>query len=283
AAEAARAEHAASAADPAAARRGKYLLDAANCAGCHTDTKHGGARLAGGKAIDTPFGAYLSRNITPDPTDGIGNWSDADFLRALRQGLSPSGAHYFPAFPFPSFTGMTDRDILDIKAYLMTETPVAQPDKPHDVPFPFDVRATMVLWRLLYFTPGPLAPDPAQSAEWNRGAYLVTAVSHCGECHTPRNFLGALQNDRRFAGARLAGPDAKRAPNITPEPRDGIGAWSIDDIANLLKTGMTPEGDFVAAPMSEVVDAGTAKLSDSDRRSIAVYLKSVPVQAGKAG
>jgi len=269
--------------DPAAARRGKYLFDAANCAGCHTDTKHGGARLAGGKAIDTPFGAYLSRNITPDPTYGIGAWSDADFLRALRQGLSPSGAHYFPAFPFPSFTNMTDRDILDIKAYLMRQAPVAQPDKPHEVPFPFDVRATMVLWRALYFTPGPLAPDPTESAEWNRGAYLVKAVSHCGECHTPRNFLGAPEQSRRFAGARLAGPDAKRAPNITPEPRDGIGGWSVDDITTLLKTGMTPTGDFVAAPMSEVVDAGTAKLTESDRRAIAVYLKSVPAQAGKGG
>ncbi|HEX6841861.1 MAG TPA: cytochrome c [Stellaceae bacterium] len=283
AAEATRAAHAASVVDPTAARRGKYLVDAANCAGCHTDTKHGGARLAGGKAIDTPFGAYLSRNITPDPTYGIGAWSDADFLHALRQGLSPSGAHYFPAFPFPSFTNMTDRDILDIKAYLMTQAPVAQPDKPHDVPFPFDVRAIMVLWRALYFTPGPLAPDPTESAEWNRGAYLVTAVSHCGECHTPRNFLGALESDRRFAGARLAGPDAKRAPNITPEPHDGIGGWSVDDIATLLKTGMTPEGDFVAAPMSEVVDAGTAKLTESDRRAIAVYLKSLPAQAGKGG
>src|SRR5690348_12424960 len=135
-ADAARQNQAATAAvvDPAAAQRGKYLFDAANCAGCHTDTKHGGARLAGGKAVDTPFGAYYSRNITPDPTYGIGAWSDADFLRALRQGLSPSGAHYFPAFPFPSFTNMTDRDILDIKAYLMTQAPVAQPDKPHDVP-----------------------------------------------------------------------------------------------------------------------------------------------------
>jgi mono/diheme cytochrome c family protein len=268
--------------DSDAPRRGKYLFDAANCVGCHTDTKSGGARLAGGKAIDTPFGAYFSRNITPDPTYGIGNWSDRDFLRALRQGISPSGAHYFPAFPFPAFTGMTDRDILDIKAYLMTQDAVALPNKPHDVPFPFDVRATMVLWRLLYFSEGPLEPDPTRSAEWNRGAYLANAVSHCGECHTPRNFLGALNNARRFAGARLAGPAAKRVPNITPHASDGIGAWSLDDIATVLKTGMTPDGDFVAAPMSEVVE-GTARLTDSDRQSIAIYLKSLAAQPGKGG
>jgi mono/diheme cytochrome c family protein len=268
--------------DPEAVRHGKYLFDAANCVGCHTDTKHGGARLAGGKAIDTPFGAYYSRNITPDPAYGIGNWSDGDFLRALRQGVSPTGAHYFPAFPFTSFTRMTDRDILDIKAYLFTQPPVARANRAHDVPFPFDVRATMLLWRLLYFGEGPLEPDPEQSPEWNRGAYLVNAVSHCGECHTPRNFLGALDADRRFAGARLAGPDAKRVPNITSDPRDGIGAWSLDDIAALLKTGITPEGDVVGAAMSEVVE-GTAKLTDSDRRSIALYLKSLPAQPGKGG
>ena len=177
---------------------------------------------------------------------------------------------------------MTDRDILDIKAYLMTQTAVALPNKPHDVPFPFDVRVTMVPWRLLYFSAGPLEPDPARSTEWNRGAYLVNAVTHCGECHTPRNFLGALDKAHRFAGARLAGPTAKRVPNITPHPSDGIGAWSLEDIATVLKTGMTADGDFVAAPMSEVVE-GTARLTDSDRRSIAIYLKSLPPQPGKGG
>jgi mono/diheme cytochrome c family protein len=261
--------------DPDALQRGKYLFDAANCAGCHTDTKNGGAFLAGGKAIESPFGAYFSRNITPDPGYGIGKWSDRDFLGALRQGISPSGAHYFPAFPFPSFTGMTDRDILDIKAYLMAQPAVAQPNKPHDVAFPFDVRATMVLWRGLYFQEGPIAPDLSQSAEWNRGAYLVNAVNHCGECHTPRNFLGALDDDRRFSGGHLAGSPRKRVPNITAHPIDGIGRWSLEDIALLLKSGITPKGDFVTAPMSEVVEA-MAKLTEADRHAIATYIKSVP-------
>jgi mono/diheme cytochrome c family protein len=264
--------------DAAAAKRGEYLVDAANCAGCHTDAKHNGPRFAGGGAVATPFGTYYSRNITPDPIDGIGAWSDRDFLRALRRGISPAGEHYFPAFPFPSFTGMTDRDILDIRAYLLTQQPAAIPNKPHDVPFPYDVRATMLGWRLLYFDEGPLAPDPKASPEWNRGNYLVNAVSHCGECHTPRNFLGASDTGRRFAGARLAGEDGKEgklAPNITPDAAAGIGKWSVEDIVAVLHRGVTPDGDFVAAPMSEVV-AGTAKLTDADRRAIAVYLKSLP-------
>jgi mono/diheme cytochrome c family protein len=266
--------------DADAVKRGAYLVAAANCVGCHTDKKHGGGSFAGGGEVPTPFGIYYSRNITPDPEYGIGAWSDQDFLRALRQGISPSGAHYFPAFPFPSFTGMTDHDILDIRAYLSTQKPVAVANKPHAVPFPFDVRSTMVVWRLLYFTEGPLAPDQSRSPEWNRGRYLVSAVSHCAECHTPRNFLGALDKARSFFGAPLPGEGAKHAPNITPDDANGIGKWGLDDITTLLKLGETPDGDFVAAPMSEVVE-GTSKLTDSDRAAIAVYLKSVPALPGR--
>jgi mono/diheme cytochrome c family protein len=268
--------------DPAAVIRGEYLFTAAGCLGCHTDSGHGGARLAGGKAIDTPFGAYVSRNITPDPVHGIGAWSEADFLRALREGIAPDGMHYFPAFPFPSFTLMTDRDILDIFAYLRTQPPQPQADRPHDVSFPFDVRLTTLPWRALYFSEGPFVPDPGAGAEWNRGAYLANAVAHCGECHTPRTWLGGLENDRRFNGGTLAGPGAKHAPNITSDPTDGIGKWRVEDITTLLKTGMTPDGDFVAAPMSDVVE-DTARLSDADRAAIAVYLKSVPALQGKGG
>lgn len=268
--------------DPQAVKRGEYLFNAANCVGCHTDKEHGGMRLAGGRAVETPFGAYFSRNITPDPVHGIGAWSDADFLRALRRGIAPDGAHYFSAFPFPAFTGMTDRDILDIKSYLLTQKPEPTQNKPHAVGFPFDVRATMVLWRMLYFTPGPLQPDPSKSVEWNRGAYLVHAVSHCGECHTPRTALGGLERQRQLGGAILAGADRKRAPNITADIKDGIGSWTLDDITALLKLGIKQNGDFVAAPMSEVVE-GTARLSDADRLAIAIYLQSVPPLPGKGG
>jgi mono/diheme cytochrome c family protein len=265
--------------DPASVERGAYLVNAANCAGCHTDKKHDGLPFAGGGEIPTPFGVYYSRNITPDPEHGIGTWSDSDFLRAMRQGIFPSGEYYFPAFPFPSFTGMTDRDISDIGAYLRTQKPASTANQPHAVPFPYNVRSTMAVWRLLYFTQGPLASDPRESTEWNRGNYLATAVSHCGDCHTPRNFLGAPRNERRFAGTRLAGPDRPCAPNITPDTKDGIGKWSLDDIVAVLKRGTTPVGEFVAAPMSEVVE-GTSKLTDADLKAIAVYIKTVPALSG---
>ncbi|HUH86028.1 MAG TPA: cytochrome c [Stellaceae bacterium] len=268
--------------DPAAAKRGEYLAAAANCAGCHTDKEHGGAPFAGGKAIATSFGAYYSRNITPDPQHGIGAWSEADFHRALRDGIAPGGGHYFPAFPFPSFTFMTDGDIADIFAYLETQRPAPREDLANDVPFPYDVRLSMVLWRALYFKKGPLAPDPRQSAEWNRGAYLVTAVAHCADCHSPRTSLGAVDAERRFNGGTLYGPGEKHAPNITPDMTDGIGKWRVQDIATLLKTGITASGDVVSAPMSEVVE-GTAKLSDADRMAIAAYLKSLKPLPGKGG
>ncbi len=266
--------------DPGAVARGEYLTVAANCAGCHTDSDHGGARFAGGKPVHTPFGDFYSRNITPDPVHGLGAWTDEDFLTALRRGLSPTGAHYFAAFPFTSFTAMTDRDILDIKAYLFAQPPSPAADRAHDVPFPFDMRLAMVPWRALYFQEGPFVPDPRHDAEWNRGAYLATAVVHCQECHTPRDFLGGLESDRAFAGARLYGSGDNYAPNISGDPRDGIGNWSADDVATLLGLGVTPKGDFVAGPMAEVV-AGTAKLTAADRRAIAVYVKSLPAVPGR--
>jgi mono/diheme cytochrome c family protein len=199
--------------------------------------------------------------------NGIGAWSDNEFVRALRDGIAPDGSYYFPAFPFPAFTGMTDRDILDIKAYLFTQAPVEQTNKPAATPIP---RFAMAIWRALCFSPGPLSPDPKQSAEWNRGAYLATAVAHCGECHTPRNLLGDLDTEHAFAGADLADGSKKHAPNITSDRGSGIGKWSKDDLVTLLTTRMKPNGDFVAQPMSEVVD-GVTKLSETDRRDRDLY------------
>jgi mono/diheme cytochrome c family protein len=270
-----------SASDPGAVTRGEYLVTAANCAGCHTDTDHNGARFAGAKPIESPFGAYYSRNITSDPIHGIGAWSDADFLTALRAGVSPSGTHYFAAFPFTAFSLMTDRDILDIKAYLATVPPSVTADRAPDAPFPFDLRAAMVPWRALFFHEGPFVPTQGQSAVWNRGAYLASAVVHCSECHTPRNFLGGLKSGRSFGGATLYGPGDIHAPNITSDPRDGIGTWSVADVEALLDTGMTPTGDFVSGPMAEVVQ-GAAKLTPADRHAIAVFVKSLPPLATDA-
>jgi mono/diheme cytochrome c family protein len=257
-----------------AVARGAYLANAADCASCHTDSEHGGKPYAGGRALKTPFGTFYTPNITPDPETGIGRWSKAQFLRALRQGVRPDGANYFPAFPYPSFTKISDDDMRAIYAYLSSLPAVRQADRPHDLSFPWSWRLLVSVWKWLYFTPGPFRPAPGRSAAYNRGAYLVTALAHCGECHTPRNWLGAPEQGRFLAGAP-AGPDGKAVPNITPDRKTGIGNWSEDDIVGLLTDGHTPDFDFVGGAMAEVVKS-TARLTAADRRAIAVYLKSVP-------
>jgi mono/diheme cytochrome c family protein len=262
------------AADEASLARGELLFKAADCTGCHTDVKGGGKPLAGGRPLVTSFGTFYGPNITPDKQYGIGGWSEAQFHDALRKGVDDDGDYLFPVFPYTSFTGMTDEDIADLYAYLQTLAPVAQPSKPHEVSFPFGWRFLQIFWRALFFTEGPLQPVPGQSAEWNRGRYLAEAVAHCPECHTPRNFLGGLKRSQAYSG-NPQGPDKMKAPNVTPDDETGIGKWSLDDITTLLKTGQTPDFDFVGSGMSEVVK-GTAALSDADRHAIAVYVKSLP-------
>ena len=257
--------------DPA---RGKYLLAAGGCVACHTDKKNKGQPLAGGRALKTPFGVFFSPNITPDKTTGIGNWSDADFVRALREGVRPDGSHYFPSFPYPSYSAMTDDDMLNLKAYLFTLPAVAQPNKPHDLSPPFGWRALVSVWKALYFTPGAYRPDAAKGDEWNRGAYLVRALGHCGECHTPRDALGGRKRDMELAGTD-SGPEGGIIPNITPDGETGIGRWSDTDILNVLESGLLPNVDYVGGQMGEVVDEATGKLTDADRRAIIVYLKSL--------
>ncbi|HXQ51865.1 MAG TPA: cytochrome c [Stellaceae bacterium] len=261
-------------ADEAAVTRGGYILNAAGCATCHTDTKHDGPPLAGGRALDTPFGVFYGKNITPDKKTGIGNWTEDEFRRALREGKDDDGQFLYPVFPFPSYTGMSDADIADLYAYLMAQKPVAQRNKRHEVKFPFGYRRLLFFWRTLFFTEGPLAPVAGQSEEWNRGRYLAEAVAHCEECHTPRNFMGALDRARGFAG-NPQGPDGQKAPNITSDVATGIGKWSVDDIETVLDSGETPDHDSVSGGMGLVVD-GTAKLTAADRRAIAVYVKSLP-------
>jgi mono/diheme cytochrome c family protein len=260
--------------DQAAIERGKYIFTAADCESCHTDKKNGGAPLAGGRALATPFGTFYGRNITPDKATGIGDWTEAQFHRALRDGIDDDGHYLFPVFPFPSFTGMSDRDISDLYAYLMAQKPVSRKNTQHDIRFPFRFRPLLVFWRTLFFKPGPLAPVAGQSEEWNRGRYLSEAVVHCEECHTPRNFLGGLDHAHAFAG-NPQGPDGQKAPNITPDPETGLGKWKLDEIIDVLRTGTTPDGDTVDPPMADVVD-GTSKLSDADRHAIALYIQSLP-------
>jgi len=265
---------AARAADTALAARGAYLAAAAGCADCHTDRPHGGRLYAGGRALTTPFGTFYAPNITPDLETGIGRWSDAQFLNALREGVRPDGSNYFPVFPYPSFTKITDDDARAIKAYLFTQPAVKQSNRAHDVAFPFSWRFLQNGWKLLFFSPGPFRPAPERGEAYNRGTYLVTALAHCSECHTPRNWFGATQPSRFLAGT-AHGPDGKAVPNITPDSETGIGKWSDDDIVTLLKDGQTPDFDFVGGAMAEVVK-NTAQLTNADRHAIAVFLKSVP-------
>ena len=265
---------AARAADTALAARGAYLAAAAGCADCHTDRPHGGRLYAGGRALTTPFGTFYAPNITPDLETGIGRWSNAQFLNALREGVRPDGSNYFPVFPYPSFTKITDDDARAIKAYLFTQPAAKQSNRAHDVAFPFSWRFLQNGWKLLFFSPGPFRPAPERGEAYNRGAYLVTALAHCSECHTPRNWFGATQPSRFLAGT-AHGPDGKAVPNITPDSETGIGKWSDDDIVTLLKDGQTPDFDFVGGAMAEVVK-NTAQLTNADRHAIAVFLQSVP-------
>jgi mono/diheme cytochrome c family protein len=266
------------AADDEAVKRGAYLFAAADCAGCHTDVKNNGKPLAGGRALATPFGTFYGPNITPDPKYGIGDWTEAQFHRALREGINEHGNYMFPVFPVTSFTGLTDADVSDLWAFLKAQAPVEQRNKRHEITWPFGYRFTLVFWRGLFFSEGPWKPDSARDAVWNRGSYLVNAVAHCGECHTPRNFLGAMKTSQAFSG-NPKGPDNQRAPNITPDPEKGIGKWSLEDIETVLKTGQLPYFDTVGSGMAEVVK-GTSQLTDEDRHAIAIYLKSLRAVPG---
>lgn len=267
------------AADPSSpdpAVRGEYLFNAAGCYGCHTDEKGGGKPLAGGRPLATPFGTFYPPNITPDPDHGIGRWSDADFVRALREGKGREGEPLYPAFPYTSYTRMTDRDLSDLKAYLFTREAVSTPNKPHELAPPFSWRFALAGWQWLYLNAvGPRPDDPSKPPEWNRGRYLVEAVAHCGECHTPRTALGGPDRDRPLAGSPK-GPDGDKVPNITPHPKAGIGSWSPGDIALLLEIGLLPDGDVAGGAMAEVVRNSTSKLTAEDRAAIAAYLKSIP-------
>jgi mono/diheme cytochrome c family protein len=259
-------------ADDAQVAHGAYVFQVAGCYGCHTDVKGGGKPLAGGRPLKTPFGTFYGPNITPDPTYGIGNWSEADFKRALRQGRAPDGAHLYPAFPYAAFTRMTDADIAALWAYLRTQPAVAQPNKPHELDFPFGFRFLLAIWKWLYFTPGPM-PDDGDSVA--RGAYLVRALGHCGECHTPRTLLGGLDSDRELAG-NPDGIEGDKVPNITPQKPDGIGGWSQADMDFLLTSGLLPDGDVVGGAMGDVVEHSTRHLTPDDRKAVYDYLQSLP-------
>ena len=261
-------------ADAETVERGAYIFAAGGCLACHTDIKRGGARLAGGAPLRTPFGVFHPPNITPDRDHGIGRWSDAEFLRALRHGIAPDGRPYYPAFPFTSYTKASERDLLDLKAYLFAQPAVAQANRPHELRFPFSQRWLMWPWRWINFDSTPWAAVAGRPAPVNRGAYLVEALAHCGECHTSRDRLGALRRDQWLAGAPFGMGDAI-APNLTPHPT-GLVDWTTGEIAFALEYGTTPDGGAFGDEMGEVVEHGTSKLTATDREAIAAYLKALP-------
>jgi mono/diheme cytochrome c family protein len=260
-------------------KRGEYLTRAGGCIACHTSDK--GRPFAGGVAMQTPFGTVYTPNITPDPDTGIGRWNDADFLRAMHEGIGKAGERLYPAFPYPSYTKVADRDVLAIRAYLNTIAPVRFTPPANALNFPFNQRWLMRFWNFFNFDEGRFVPDPKQSAEWNRGAYLVDGLAHCGECHTPRNFMQGLKSDARFAGAVQAG---WHAFNITPDTISGIGNWSAAEVVAYLATGVAYGRANAAGPMAQVVEDSTQFLSGEDLRSIAVYLRALPpVRGGVSG
>ena len=254
---------------------GEYIFRAAGCAGCHTDVDNDGAFLAGGRALETEFGTFYTSNITPHPDHGIGRWSNEDFIRALTEGISPEGKHYYPTFPYTSYTKMHRQDILDLWAYLRTVPAVAQSNQFHELSWYLNSRYINLLWKLVYFDAGEHEPRADRSDQWNRGSYLSQALSHCSECHTPRGILGALDQEWLNAGVKN-GPEGEVIPNITPDRKTGIGRWNEDDLAYFLETGATPDGDYTANLMAEVIDEGLRYLNREDLHAIAHYILSLP-------
>ncbi|MFO0293238.1 MAG: c-type cytochrome [Rhodospirillales bacterium] len=247
--------------------RGEYLAQAGGCLGCHVEARAGATPFAGGRALKSPFGTFFGPNITPHPEAGIGRWTEADFRRAMRDGKRPDGSRYFPAFPYVAFTRISDADLRDLWAYLRSLPPSPQPNRPHDLSFPYNLRFGMVFWNLLHFTPGAM-PDGKGQAPEMRGRYLAEALGHCGECHTPRGRTGGLRRDASYGGATMNGA---KVPAITPER---LGRWSAGDLAEFLSSGMTPDGDFAGGEMAEVIRNSTGKLTAEDLAALVAYLRA---------
>jgi len=247
--------------------RGKALATAGDCVACHTAP--GGTPFAGGLALQTPFGAIVTANITPDNTTGIGSWSAGDFARAMHEGRRPGGTYLYPAFPYPYYTRVTRSDTDAIYAYLRSLPPVVNRVNRNTLPFPFNIRLSMLGWNALFFKPAGFVPEPMHTEEFNRGAYLVEGLGHCGACHTPLNVLGANKADQYLQGSQI---DHWTAPNITNDRLVGLGKWSVDETVQYLKTGQA-RGSIASGPMKDVVENSTSKMPEADLKAIAVYLK----------
>ncbi len=246
--------------------RGEYVFNAGGCASCHTKDQP----LAGGVELVTVFGTFYGPNISPDVQYGIGGWTDNEFIKAMREGESPTGQHYYPAFPYTSYVNMANQDLLDLKAYLDAQAPVAEAVLPHKLSFPFNQRLLLGLWKSIN-TPQLWVPDPNQTVNWNRGSYLVNGPSHCTQCHTPKNLMGGLKSNTGMVGNEQ-GPEGENVPPLLDLSQLAFGSWSEEDIAFALEIGMTPEGDFLGGSMSHVLENTTGKMTAQDIQSIAEYL-----------
>jgi mono/diheme cytochrome c family protein len=255
---------------------GRTMFFAGGCSSCHaTPEQEDKTRLGGGVALTSAFGTFYAPNISPHPRDGIGRWTPEQCLRAMRGGLSPDGRHYYPSFPYTSYQRMTPADVRDLFVFLKTLPPVEGRAREHDLPLVFTFRRGLGLWKLLFLDGQMFVPDASKSAYWNRGAYLVEGPGHCAECHSPRNIFGAIEADRRFSGG--PNPEGKgTVPNITPH---GLKDWTKSDVAEVLLSGATPEGDRVGGAMTAVV-RNTSQLADADRDAMAEYILSLPPREG---
>jgi len=249
--------------------RGGYLAKAGDCVACHTGP--GQQPYAGGLALETPFGKIVSPNITPDSETGIGAWTDDEFVAAMHDGRGRNGKRLYPAMPYPAYTKVSRADALAIFAYLKTIQPVRHAVESNQLPFPFNIRQSLVFWNALNFTPGEFKPDPKKSAEWNRGAYLVEGLAHCGTCHTPKNILGGDKTSEAYTGGTL---QDWFAPDITANKHTGIGDWGVEDIVKYLKTGAN-DYTLASGPMSEEIVHSSSGMNDGDLKAIAVYLKGI--------
>lgn len=259
---------------------GRTMFWAGGCASCHaTPNQDDRTKLGGGLALGSPFGTFYPPNISPHPSDGIGSWTVEAFARAMTQGVSPDGRHYYPAFPYTSYQRMRSADLRDLFAFMKTLPVVEGRARDHDLPFPFNIRRTLGGWKWLFLDGRPFTPDPQAIATLNRGAYLVEGPGHCAECHSPRNFLGGIIRGMRFSG----GPDPEgkgTVPNITPDAT-GIKDYSKDDIVGILSTGLKPDGDSVGGSMG-LVTLNFAQVPPDDVQAMAEYLKSLaPVPSMK--